>query len=384
VAGSSAAHVLAQWGWDVVLLEQHEFPRHKVCGEFLSPEAQASLKAMGLYRPVKHLSPALIERAKLVSRTGLAARMVLPGQAWGISRFALDAALASAAEESGADLQVGAMVTAVTQTEKGFEVAVRSKYGSTLIRARAVLAACGRYSRRNLPPKARSRRPAYVGVKCHYEGVTMPPQVELFFFPGGYAGVGPVEGGRVNLCLLAPQAAFGQAGKGIQSMLAWAIGQNRELARRLAGGRSLTETEVAVAPVDIHRPAAPWDGIACLGDTAVMIPPLCGDGMAMALRSAELCVPLAHDFLHGHLSPAAWAAAYQSAWKREFSRAVRLGCYLQTILSAPILAEAALGLGRLAPPLAEMLVRATRGSKLRSSDKIQPVYNILDSASSTD
>jgi flavin-dependent dehydrogenase len=101
--------------------------------------------------------------------------------------------------------------------------------------------------------------------------------------------------------------------------------------------------------------------MACLGDTAVMIPPLCGDGMAMAFHSAELCAPLAHDFLAGRLSQAAWAAAYQAAWQAEFSRAVRVGRYLQGVLSLPFLSELLLGLGRLAPPLAGALVRATRG-----------------------
>jgi len=359
-AGSSIAHLLAGQGWDVLLIEQHHFPRHKVCGEFLSPEAQFSLRAMGLYQAVEALSPALIERARLVSPAGLAAAMALPGQAWGISRFALDASLAAAAQKSGAETQFGVTATRIIPIEKGYEVVLRSKSGATTLRARAVLAACGRHSGPGLPPQATSGRTAHVGLKGHYEGVMMPPQVELFFFPGGYAGVGPIEGGRVNLCLLASPTVLARAGKGVSSMLAWVVKQNHKLARRLAGGRLLPGTEVAVAPVDTHRPAAPWAGLACLGDTAVMIPPLCGDGMAMALRSAELCAPLAHDFLAGRLLLAGWAAAYRAAWQAEFGQAVRLGRYLQTLLSAPILSEALLGLGRLFPPLAEVLVRATR------------------------
>jgi flavin-dependent dehydrogenase len=359
-AGSSVAHLLAGRGWDVVLLEQHHFPRHKVCGEFLSPEAQSSLRAMGLYEVVDALSPAPIEQARLVSPAGLAAPMALPGQAWGVSRFALDAALAAAAQKEGAYLHFGVTATEITRTDKGFEVGLRSKSGPATLRARTVLAACGRHSGPALPPKAASGRPAYVGLKGHYEGVTMPPHVELFFFPGGYAGICPIEGGRINLCMLASPTTLAQAGKGVGAMLAWAIRQNPRLVRRLTGGRLLPETAVAVAPVDTHRSAAPWAGLACLGDAAVMIPPLCGDGMAMALRSAELCAPLAHDFLAGRLSLEAWVAAYCSAWRAEFGRAIRLGRYLQTLLSAPILSGALLGLGRLFPPLAETLVRATR------------------------
>jgi flavin-dependent dehydrogenase len=372
IAGSSVAHVLAQLGWDVVLLERDKFPRHKVCGEFLSPEAQASLKAMGLYEVVKSLSPALIEQARLISPAGLTVPVALPGQAWGISRFALDAALVAAAQKSGVNFQPRVTATAVTPTEAGFEVAVRSKRGPAVVRARAVLAACGRYSQPGLPPRAVSKQQSFVGLKCHFENVRMPPQVELFFFPGGYVGLAPVEAGRVNLCMLITPAALTLTGKRIQPVLTWLVEQNPALAQRLKTGRMLPETEVSVAPVDIHRPAKPWDRMACLGDTAVMIPPLCGDGMAMALHSATLCAPLAHNFLRGHLSLAAWATAYQSAWQAEFGRAVRFGRYLQMMLNAPVLAEAVLGLGRLVPPLARMLVRATRGG---ASAPILPVVD---------
>jgi flavin-dependent dehydrogenase len=361
LAGSSIAHVLSGLGWDVLLLERHSFPRHKVCGEFLSPEAQTSLRAMALYDTVHSLSPAPIEQARLVSRQGLALQLALPGQAWGLSRFALDAALATAAEQKGAELRLGVTATAINPSKAGFEVTVRSEAKTAVIQARAVLAACGRHSEPALPPRATSaQRQLYVGLKCHYEGVTMPPWVELFFFPGGYAGVSPVEGGRVNLCLLMTQAALARAGKQISAALDWVISQHQGLSRRLAGGKRLPETELAVAPVDTGRPTVPWDGVACLGDAAVMIPPLCGDGMAMALRSAELCAPLAHDFLRGQLSLSGWAVAYETAWRAEFERPVRLGRFLQRLLSLPLLSEAALGLGRLAPSLADKFVRATR------------------------
>jgi flavin-dependent dehydrogenase len=375
-AGSSLAAVLSELGWEVALLERRSFPHHKVCGEFLSPEAQASLRAMGLYLSIAALKPALITQAKLVSPAGVAVQTALPGCAWGISRFALDAALAAAAQQRGVELYTNVTATTIHQTNNGFEVTLRSGHGPEIIQARAVIAACGRYSLPGLPPHRQpdqgqiamtaqlKRRfsQIYVGIKCHYEQVTMPAQVELFFFPGGYAGVSPIEGGRVNFCLLATPAALARAGQSISTMRQAVADWNLALGRRLAGGQALPETEVAVAPVDTNRPASPWDGMACLGDTAVMIPPLCGDGMAMALRSAELCAPLAHDFLREQLSLADWQAAYQASWHAAFDQPVRLGRTLQAILNAPLLSDAFVGLGRLAPPLVSALVRATRSA----------------------
>lgn len=359
-AGSSAAAVLAQAGVDVLLLEQQRFPRHKVCGEFLSPETRRSLRRMGLYAVIEALSPALIERAKLVSPVGLAVPITLPDRAWGVSRFAFDPTLAAAAEQNGADLRTGHTATAVAQMNEGFEVALHSQGQRLMIQARAVITACGRHSRPALPPRSRSNQETNVGLKRHYEGISMPAQVELYFFAGGYAGVSPIENRRVNVCLLVSRSVLIQAGKTIDSMLQWAARQNPALARRLSEGRPIPGTEAVVAPVDTHRSARPWDGTACLGDTAVMIPPLCGDGLAMALRSAELCAPLAVDFLRGRLSLVDWEAAYRAAWQTAFGQPVRVARYLQSVLSLPVLADLCLGLGRLVPPLASTLVRATR------------------------
>jgi flavin-dependent dehydrogenase len=201
-----------------------------------------------------------------------------------------------------------------------------------------------------------------VGVKGHYAGIAMPPTVELFFFPGGYAGVSPVEGGRVNVCLLASYSAFTQAGKRVETMLAAAATWNKALGQRLAGGCLLPETAITVAPVDVYRPATPWDGVACLGDAAAMIPPLCGDGMAMALRSAALCVPLAHDYLTGSVSLAGWASEYRRRWHVEFDQRLCVGRLLQRLLAIPLVSDQFVRLGRLAPGLAAYFVRATRGN----------------------
>ncbi len=362
LAGSSVAHQLARQGWDVLLLERDHFPRHKVCGEFLSPESQKSLQVMALYDTVVALDPSLVNYAKIVSRRGVSITMPLPGCAWGISRYALDRALATAAQQQGVQFKSGTTVRGYTQADGEYTVQLRAESGESSVRARAVIAACGRHTQAGLPPNTRitSDQQRYVGVKCHFDQVNMPAQVELFMFPGGYAGINSVEGGRVNVCLLTSYAAFAQAGKRADSLIAAAAQWNPTLGERLAGGRCLPETAAVVAPVDTYRPAVPWTDIACLGDTAVMIPPLCGDGMAMALRSAELCAPLAHEFLSGSHSLSAWADKYSAVWHAEFQQRLRLGRLLQKLLSAPLVSDFAVGVGRIVPSLATYLVNATR------------------------
>ena len=361
LAGSSLAAALADQGWDVLLVERDHFPRHKVCGEFLSPEVQYSLHALGLYQAMAALAPAPVQRARIVSQTGRSVELPLPGDAWGLSRYALDQALATAAAQRGARLWTGVTVRAYERTGQGYVVQVRDGEKTVEVQTRALIAACGRHSQAALPPKARplARHQQFVGVKCHYTAVNMPAQVELFLFPGGYCGINPIEQNRVNVCLLVAYPAFAQAGKRVDRMLAAAADANPALGQRLAAGYALPETAVSVAPVDPYRPAGPWDGVACVGDSAVMIPPLCGDGMAMALRSAELCVPLAHAFLQGSLSLNTWAERYCKLWHAEFDQRLRLGRFLQKVFNVSLLADLSIGAARLMPVLGTYLIQAT-------------------------
>ncbi len=104
-AGSCAAAALAARGWRVMLVERDRFPRHKVCGEFLSPEAQDSLRTLELYDELAGSAPVPLVEARLTAANGVAMRLSLPAKAWGLSRYAMDAALAQAAVQRGATLR---------------------------------------------------------------------------------------------------------------------------------------------------------------------------------------------------------------------------------------------------------------------------------------
>jgi menaquinone-9 beta-reductase len=198
-------------------------------------------------------------------------------------------------------------------------------------------------------------------VKSHYTGVAMPAEVEIYLFAGGYAGLGPIEGGLVNLCLLASREAFARAGGRPEVMLEAACRLNPALGERMAGGRALDASRCVVANVDTERVPLPWDGAPRLGDAVAMIPPLCGDGMAMALRSAELALPLADAFLRGAIGLEAWEARWRAAWHAEFDVPLATGRRVQALLGMPRVAGALLAAGQILPWAADRLVRATRG-----------------------
>jgi flavin-dependent dehydrogenase len=364
-AGSAIAATLAERGWHVLLVERDHFPRHKVCGEFISPDAQITLRQLGLYETIAATNPVSLTAAEVISHRATKLHRPLSGVAWGLSRYTLDASLAAAAVARGAELRMATTVTRHLRQNGEIHLHLHHREQSTTVRARTAIMAFGRVGLPGISAHstipARSSRGRYVGVKCHYSGVQMANQVELYFFRGGYAGLNPIEGGRVNLCLLASYAAFANAGRSISGMLAAAIAANPALAHKMAGAIALTDTECAVAPVDTYRRAQPWGDFAQLGDSAVMLPPLCGDGMAMALQSASLCAPLADAYLRRKLSFAQWETDYRRAWSQEFSQRVWLGRQLQPLLQIPVIAEGLLLTGMLFPSLADYFITSTRG-----------------------
>jgi flavin-dependent dehydrogenase len=363
-AGSAIAVALAGYGWHVLLVEREEFPRHKVCGEFISPEAQSALRNLGLHQEIAALNPVPLYATQVVSRFAHKLQRPLPGEAWGLSRYRFDAGLAAAAAARGVELRTATTATRCETQEGRVHLQLRHRQESTWVQARAAIMAYGRSALPGLAAerKGNSAHKRYVGAKCHYTGVEMAEQVELYFFPGGYAGINPIEGGRANLCVLASYAAFAHAGSSIHDLLASAMTGNSALAQKMTGATALIETECAVAPVDTQRPAQPWGKVAQIGDSAVMLPPLCGDGMAMALRSAQLCAPLADAYLRETISLSKWQQFYEHAWSQEFGRRVWLGRQLQSLLQLPVVAEGMLLTGSFFPALADYFIVSTRGA----------------------
>jgi flavin-dependent dehydrogenase len=362
IAGSSLAITLADRGWDTVLIDRQLFPRHKVCGEFLSPESQSTLNTLGLLRTVESLQPSLINKIRLIFSHGEALEITLPGNALGVSRYVLDSALHSEALRSGVQMQTATTVTSVYPNEGGYTIETKQGERRELVKVRAVIAAWGANRRSGLPgyTPIGSVRNTYMGVKSHFAGIDMEPVVELYVFPGGYLGISPIEGGLVNVAALLTRKAFGKTEKTILGMIVAAARRNPKLYQKLAKATPIPGTQAAVAPVNLNRKPLAWDVIPHVGDAALMIPPLCGDGMSIALRSALLCASLADSYLRGDISLTSWQHEYTQSVQREFKGPMRWGRFLQWLFGLPVLPRLLPGLAQLAPGLAFGLVQATR------------------------
>ena len=362
LAGCGAALYLARRGADVLLLEKDTYPRHKLCGEFLSPESQHSLRAMGVLGDVTAAGAHPITDARLTAPATPPAEHALPGTALGLSRYRLDALLFEHAVAAGADGRTDTRVTDVSgRLDTGFVVETAN---GTAHEARVVLGAYGKRARldRTLDRPFLAENTPYVAFKAHYAGASVPQTIELHGFPGGYCGCSHVEDDRLNVCWIGHVDALKRAGGTPEAMIDAALQHNDALADRLHGLERVSDRFEAISQVSLADKTRFVDDVCMIGDTASMIAPLCGDGMAMALRTADLVAPLVTDVLDGTRSPSAFRAAYERRWSRTFATRLRVGRWTHRAAFSRTATAMLVRLLRWIPPLGRLLIRTTRGT----------------------
>jgi flavin-dependent dehydrogenase len=366
LAGCSAAIQLAEQGFQVLLLEQARYPTHRLCGEFLSVEVIEIFERLGVLNAVLNAGAHPIRRAYLTAAGGASFRCELPGTALGLSRYQLDQILFERSQAVGAICHQETPVRSITGTlATGFVVSTR--HGEFM--GRVVLGAYGKGSsldHRLKRPFVQQRSP-WIASKAHYTGIDLPNIIELHAFPGGYCGLSQIEAGQINVCWIAHQRIL-KTGSG-DRLCPDALLQNPVLAERLSAMHRVS-TPKKLAQISFAAKAKFEGDLCMIGDAGGMITPLCGDGMAMALCSADLAVPLVTQVLQERLSPEIFRNQYETAWNRSFGLRLPLGRLMHTGFIHPILADLGINLCHRFPPLGNWLIQSTRGKS--SSRELSP------------
>ena len=253
-AGSSAAIAALQSSSKVRLIEKSRFPRHKVCGEFLSPEIALLLERLGVWSEFLSSGPAHIRRLSLHFHK-IEKNCRLPEPAYGLSRYRFDKLLLDEA------IRLGARVAAEIPEPE---------------RPPLILA----HGRRDSLPKGKR----LFGFKAHFDG-PLNDAVELYFFSGCYVGVSAVEGGSTNVCGLGPENFLKARDFNIDDV----VHSFPPLAERLRPlSRKFKWLSVGPLQYRNHFGSAIREGRYPAGDALSFVDPFTGSGLLTAVTTGSL------------------------------------------------------------------------------------------------
>ena len=358
LAGLINAIQLARAGLSVLVIEKKAYPFHKVCGEYISNEVVPFLRSIDAYP--EHLQPVPITRFLLTSTTGRTGTMPLDLGGFGISRYALDHFLYERAQQAGAQFMLNTSVQTVDFQEDAFTVTLPQGEQQE---AKLVIGAYGKRAKldKQLQRPFMEQRSPYIGVKYHVQTDFPDDQIALHNFRGGYCGLSRVEDERYNMCYLGSRAELRRYGS-IPEMEAATLWENPFLREVFQHGTFLLEKPEVINEISFAPKEPVIEHILMSGDTAGLITPLCGNGMAMAIHSAKILSELiVQHYPSPHFDRLTLEKAYTQAWRRQFAARLRVGRNVQKLFGHPISSALGVQLVRSFPPIAQKLMRYTHG-----------------------
>ncbi len=320
-AGTAAAIIAARSGVSVGLFDLSDFPRQKVCGEFVSAESLELLRDLLRDHPE---AAKLLQAAPVISR----ARIFLSGHsletgihpsALSIPRYALDLLLWESARNAGVSVHSKCEVLSIEGSNPFVLTTAEAE-----VSAKAVVVCAGRWSRftrTEIPPG-----PKWIGLKAHYRERNPSQSTDLYFFENGYCGVQPVGIEVVNVCAMVRSDTA--------TSLPEIFGLSTPLARRAEGWGPLM-AEVSTAPLIYRTPRPVRDNILLAGDAAGFIDPFAGDGISLALRTGQTAARCLQPFLGGGASLAVALRNYETLYEDQFAPLIAAASRVRGLLSWP-------------------------------------------------
>jgi geranylgeranyl reductase family protein len=371
-AGASTAHALAREGVDVLVLDKAEFPRDKICAEYLSPQASRILSDMNVLDEIERTSPAHLSGMRIRSPDGhyangefAANHGFRPFREYGLAirRTILDEIVLNGARSAGARVEELVRVTDVSKDQAGRVNGVNvigPDGGARTLTSRYVVGADGLRSvvgkRLGLTHTSRIF-PKRLALVAHYRNVRDVGALgEMHVDSKAYFGIVDVGLGLMNVGLVVPISRAQEIGEGRAEFLEQWIADRPHLAERFVGAERVADVRATGPFATVSRPA--WaPGAALVGDAAEFFDPFTGEGMYSALRGGELLAPFITEALRGAQSDEKRVlAAYEAKRRSEFGGKWKLERIIGMAIAYPyLLNNAAKALSR-NKDLADLLV----------------------------
>jgi menaquinone-9 beta-reductase len=356
LAGLVAATLLARNDVAVTVIEKRNYPQNRVCGEYISNETRPFLLKELLFP--EEFSPPEIRELQLTSVNGRAAIVPLDTGGFGISRFAFDNFLYRRALAAGVEFLLNTEANNVVGSGDGFEVHA----GDRVLSADAILSAHGKRSRmdHSMNRGFISRRSPYAAVKYHARVDFPDTRIALHNFPGGYCGICRVENGVANFCYLTRSENLKRF-RSIAAMEEAVLFRNPFIKETFSRAKFIGEKPEVINEISFETKNAVEQHVLMAGDAAGMIAPLCGNGMAMAIRSGLVASSWITPFMKGKIDRRMMETGYEREWNNLFARRLWIGRKIQSLFGGEVASNVAVSLATHSKALTSWLVRSTHG-----------------------
>ena len=362
LAGLTSAIHLSKQNKEVLLVEKNEYPKHKVCGEYISNEVLPYLNSLGIYP--------LSEGAKQITKVHISTiksnliKGELPLGGFGMSRYFLDDLLVKKARSNGVKI-LKDTVDSIQFKKDSFTILTKS---SGVFQSKITIGAFGKRSSLDQKMKRKfiQKKSPYLAVKTHVKGVFPENLVGLHNFKGGYCGVSKVENNAVNICYITDYRSF-KKHKNITDFQEEVIFKNNYLRKIFKESTPIFEKPLTISQVSFQTKNPVEDHIIMCGDTAGMIHPLCGNGMGMAISSAQLACIRILQFLNGEIKTReGLEKQYLRDWNKEFKIRLKAGHFIAWLFRNQTISQIAYSILKRIPSLLPKMIKFTHGKQLRT------------------
>lgn len=379
-AGSSLSIRLAQNGFDVFLIEREKFPRHKLCGEFISPECFGHFASLGVLDTMTSAGGDRVFETSFYSPNGRS--VTVPSLVFGeeralsLSRAEMDLQLMDRAKQSGVQVfessvpielreDKGKLTGLLVRTADGNNVSIDA---DVFVDATGRAAALSRLLKKSSTTRqAIPVRSRFVGFKAHLRNANLAPgRCEIYTFRGGYGGITNVEGGLVNLCFLINAEIVREFKSDADEIVRKVVMRSTRAKSALSGAVPVGEWLAVAVNSFGRKPLNPAINLFTVGDSAAFIDPFTGSGMLLALESSELLAEAITENAH---NPATIAEHYSRNYSRRFGSRLRIASLLRRAAFVPFLATLAITFAGASVEITNLLARFTRRDAISALSK---------------
>ena len=361
LAGLTSAIHLSTRKKRVLLIEKNEYPKHKVCGEYISNEVLPYLNSLGI-NPINEGAKQITKVHISTTKSNLI-KGELPLGGFGMSRYFLDNLLVKKAHLNGVQI-LKDTVDSIHFKKDSFTITTKI---SGVFQSKITIGAFGKRSSLDQKMKRKfiQKKSPYLAVKIHVKGVFPENLVALHNFKGGYCGVSKVEDNAINVCYITEYRSF-KKHKNITDFQEQVIFKNEHLRKIFKESIPVFEKPLTISQVSFQTKNPVEDHIIMCGDTAGMIHPLCGNGMGMAISSARLASVRILQFLNGEIKTREdLEKQYLRDWNKEFKIRLKTGHFIAWLFRNQTISQIAYSILKRIPSLLPKMIKFTHGKQLR-------------------